>query len=242
MRVLVIDDTQVHIASAKECLSDHELVTASTYDQAVELIERRAPYEAVEAEAARRGISCPKHESTPKDKWGEEYEKYRNARQQVEEELRPKQFDAVLSDLIMPASREPLSPDGLKFAGQLMPVGFALALLAAKNGAKYVAVVTATNHHNHPASAMLDRLSSAYWSGEPAAFTINGATAGFYHAPSRQVGGTVCEGCKGTKQEPNGKPCYSCGGTGLGKGKDWAVVLAVLQPGYKKPDPGPGIA
>lgn len=65
----------------------------------------------------------------------------------------------MLVDLLMPASGESQGQYGNKFVGQEMPIGIFLALLAAKNGAKYVAVFTDTNHHQHPASACFDAIS-----------------------------------------------------------------------------------
>lgn len=109
------------------------------------------------------------------------------------------EWDAVLTDLLMPAGRDAQGGKGLEFVGQEMPVGLALALLAALRGARYVAVVTATNHHAHPASAMLDRLRPH--SGPN--FVINGARAMFVHHTPIEV-------------------------EGIGEGKDWGKVLAAL--------------
>lgn len=64
-------------------------------------------------------------------------------------------FDVVLVDLLMPASSQMLG-EGRHFAGQEMPVGIFLALLAATRGAKKVAVFTDSDHHSHPASACID--------------------------------------------------------------------------------------
>src|SRR3989338_6719999 len=69
-------------------------------------------------------------------------------------------FDVVLCDLFMPAPRQVgyvgLSPEGAKHTGEEMPIGIFLVLKAAKHGVKFVAVLTMTNHHDHPASAMID--------------------------------------------------------------------------------------
>jgi len=65
-------------------------------------------------------------------------------------------YDAVLVDLLMPASGHMQGSDGRKFVGQEMPVGIFLATLAAVKGAKYVGLFTDSNHHNHPASACID--------------------------------------------------------------------------------------
>lgn len=65
-------------------------------------------------------------------------------------------FDVVLTDLMLPASDEEQGPDGMKFVGQEMPLGTTLMLRAIACGVKYVACITDTNHHHHPASAAFD--------------------------------------------------------------------------------------
>lgn len=65
------------------------------------------------------------------------------------------QFDVVLADLLLPASGRKQGA-GAKYAGQEMPIGIFLALLAAKQGVKHVAVFTDSDHHSHPASACFD--------------------------------------------------------------------------------------
>ncbi|HVX90133.1 MAG TPA: response regulator [Candidatus Paceibacterota bacterium] len=71
-------------------------------------------------------------------------------------------IDAYLGDLMLPASKETLAPDAYKFVGQEMPLGTITAFFALKKGVKRVAVLTQTNHHNHPASAATDYLT---WGG-----------------------------------------------------------------------------
>lgn len=66
-------------------------------------------------------------------------------------------FDAVLTDLMLPASDAQQGPDGMEFVGQEMPIGTILMLRAIACGVKYVACVTDMNHHHHPASAAFDR-------------------------------------------------------------------------------------
>src|SRR3989344_1047378 len=89
-------------------------------------------------------------------------------------------FEAVLVDLLMPASRQKLGNAAQKrfmgqgFVCQEMPIGIFLALLAAKNGAKYVAVFTDSSHHDHPASACFDAFNKEGES-RPAAFAVEGA-------------------------------------------------------------------
>lgn len=83
------------------------------------------------------------------------------------------EFETVLVDLLMPASRQSMGRN-MHLVGQEMPVGIFLALLAAKNGAKYVAVFTDSDHHSHPASACFDAFNPN-GEGAPAPFTVNGA-------------------------------------------------------------------
>lgn len=85
-------------------------------------------------------------------------------------------FDVVLADLLMPASSRQINPNGkgVHLIGQEMPVGIFLALSAATNGAKYVAVLTDSSHHAHPASACLDAFYG-YGEAKPVPFTVGGA-------------------------------------------------------------------
>lgn len=86
---------------------------------------------------------------------------------------KPHDFEVVLVDLLMPASRQQMGNAGMRLAGTEMPVGIFLALLAAKNGAKYVAVLSDSNHHQHPASACLDAFNEH--EVLPTPFVVEGA-------------------------------------------------------------------
>jgi CheY-like chemotaxis protein len=66
----------------------------------------------------------------------------------------PPSYDVVLVDLLLPASAQEQAKR--THVGLEMPIGIFLALLAAKKGAKKVAVFTDTDHHSHPASACMD--------------------------------------------------------------------------------------
>lgn len=74
-------------------------------------------------------------------------------------------FEAVLVDLLMP-------PPSTEWDEE-MPIGIFLVLLAAKNGARYVALFTDKNHHEHPGSACLDAFNAC--EGSPTPFQL-GAT------------------------------------------------------------------
>jgi CheY-like chemotaxis protein len=67
-------------------------------------------------------------------------------------------FDAVLTDLLMPAGRSKQGDKGMRFVGQEMPLGIFLAIQAANVGVQFVGLLTDKNHHDHPASAALDQL------------------------------------------------------------------------------------
>ena len=108
-RILVIDDTQKHIASAKKCLAGHHLVTATSYEEAMNI-------------------------------------------------LAGEKFEVVLTDLYLPMSSWGLSPEAFEL-GKQVPYGMLLMIEAARQGAKYVAVVTDLNHHSDPFSAAFDHYS-----------------------------------------------------------------------------------
>lgn len=76
------------------------------------------------------------------------------------------QFDVVLCDLLMP------SP-GRACYSEDMDAGIYLAITAARNGAKYVGLLTDSNHHEHPAADCLDSIErDESW---PDVFSIDGA-------------------------------------------------------------------
>ncbi len=103
-----------------------------------------------------------------------------------------KPFSIVLTDLMMPkGSRDTMSPKGMEYIFDQLPYGFPLALLAAKQNIPYIAIVTDINHHNHPMSACIDNLSSAYWNDETAQaslYRINNSVVGIFHAPFLENG------------------------------------------------------
>ncbi len=138
MKILVIDDNQLHLDAAVAQLGkNHEVICAQTFKYGQELLG--FTYE--------HGKTTHKHD-----------------------------FDVVLCDLLMPAPDQMSSRSGM--GGQEMPIGMFLALIAAKNGAKYVGLLTDTNHHAHPASECLDGVRS--WDNwGPARYDINGAKVVF---------------------------------------------------------------
>ena len=212
MKVLVIEDKEMHQQSAIETLAGHDLVLVKTFDEAMKIM-------------------------------GEEID-----------------FEAVLTDMMMPMSEQTLAP-GVFNPSEQVPYGFVVALKAASQGAKYVAVVTDTNHHHSPISAALDHIGRAYfhlkWEAQQI-FDICGAKVIFAHAPFvtdiiKDAPCTMCEGSgkcpacqwRGTKcpcQETE-KPgvCSRCQGTlkadkEVEERKDWGRVLNFLITGADQDD------
>lgn len=194
MNILIIDDNDLNIQSARQTLAGHNVTTVSTHDEAIRLLMAGS-------------------------KW--------NPQTQLEEHGHHG-YEVVLCDLLMPAGKKAMGPKGKEFIGQEMPVGLALSLIAALHGASHVAVATATNHHDHPASAMIDPIESNCESeyrrySTPPKLTINGARVGYYHAPMISVNGTTCPKCEG-----KGAECRDCMESGKLLGKDWDKILRSL--------------
>lgn len=212
MKILVIDDSANHQKSAQQVLGTlHDLTVVGSHDEALELLSLRLDqekYVALVSEYTSQGVDSP------------------SAHKKASMESRIPYWDAVLCDLLMPAGREAQGSKGQMYVGKEMSVGWALAITAALQGAKYVAVVTDMGHHDHPASAMLDSMNRTI-------FVLHGANALF----TNYVGMVGIEGTQGTcaKCSGSGKDgtygCYRCNGTGTAyaqHGKDWADILAKL--------------
>lgn len=214
MKILVIDDAQVHIDAAKQTLVGHDVTYCATHEGAVELLYRQH-------DKKRKEALLQEHRAkgTP---FNEYYDK-------VLAETQLPYWDVVLTDLLMPAGSMSQGGVGLQYVGQEMAVGWALALQASQNGAQYVAVVTDTNHHHHPASAMLDYIRRL--------FTIDGARVLMTNqVPLVGITGTECPcaKCNGTGKESSKYECHFCNGTGQDfakEGKDWGVILEQLLKG-----------
>jgi len=150
--------------------------------------------------------------------------------------LGAEKFDAFLGDLMLPASSKTLSPDFYSLAGQEMPLGTILALLAMKNGVKYVAVLTDANHHSHPASAAFD-VFQPRWTGPFAVGDTRILCGGddFMCYVDEETGAKVdwafIQTDEGKKKYPQ---IEWRNHRGLVHAKDWAEALARLIAGPKK--------
>ena len=163
LKILVFDDSEIHRQSAVLTLGkDHDLTVVGTYDEAQEALAPGVDHNKAKQLRPdlleKAGLS---RDFNPygKDKNASEADmaKYEAALDKSYELTTSRQnFDVVLTDLLVPASRQAQGDEGKPFVGQEMPLGTTIALLALCNGVRKVAVVTDKNHHAHPASAAFD--------------------------------------------------------------------------------------
>ncbi|HCC22595.1 TPA: hypothetical protein DF272_00215 [Candidatus Falkowbacteria bacterium] len=253
MRILVIEDNEAHRQSAEETLRGHEVTIVESFDEAMELMDRKIDERNVQRLLSEAGVAtAPKY--TDRESWTA-YRKVlddANSRSVI-----PFPFEVVLTDMMMPMSSQTLAPEVFNHR-ERVPYGFVIALRAALRGARFVAMVTDTNHHQGAMSAAIDHLGDTYYrDGFKPNFTVNGARVMFVHTPFyREVlgkktcsscgGSGACKHCKGTGQrndqyvqgECNACPddvgkCSECKGSGhvddvRQTRKDWGRVLADL--------------
>lgn len=153
MKILVFDDDKIHRAAAQVQLKDHDVTVVGTYDEAQDALLPKIDYQRKEAVLVPRVGAIPDR-SVSKEVRDEYWAKRDLVAQELEEQFTTyHNFDVVLTDLFVPASKQDQGGDSLRLVGQEMPLGPIIALLAISNGVKRVAVVTDMNHHHHPASA-----------------------------------------------------------------------------------------
>lgn len=156
LKVLVFDDNNGNREAAKLSLADHDLTIVGTYNEAERFLNPTVD------EGRQAEIFEKKYGDRDYDKTSGVSDDERSARIDYwYNEARKRatvfpDFDAVLTDLLVPASGNAQGTKGKEFVGKEMPLGTTIALLAISNGIKRVAVVTDTNHHDHPASAAFD--------------------------------------------------------------------------------------
>lgn len=179
MKILVIDDKQIHRDSAEKTLEGHEVTIVSSFDEAMDLMAKKIDIENVQRLLAEEGFA-EKPEPTDKERWNAYWKAVDSAEKKS---IIPFKFEVVLTDMMMPMSRSTLARDAFKRDEQV-PYGFVIALKAAGCGAKFVAMVTDVNHHRGAMSAAIDHLGSAYYqTGWINTFTVNDAKVAFVHAP-----------------------------------------------------------
>lgn len=179
MKILVIEDKEMHQQSARETLVGHDVTIVESFDKAMELM-------------------C---------------------------EWNTFPYEVVLTDMMMPMSEKTLVSEAFNPSEQV-PYGFVIALKAALRGAKFVAMVTDTNHHMGAMSAAIDHFGCGtyYTNGCKPNFVINGAKVVFVHAPFVEDAGGPCKSCNGTLV------CKICHGTGTRLPGPWLGVGDSCEP------------
>lgn len=259
MRVLVIEDKEMHRQSAKETLPGHEVTIIGSFDEAMNLMREKIDEEKVARLMAEAGLPPKPNQKWERERWSAYWQTHSAAEKKS---VMPFPFDAVLTDMMMPMSRKTLAPGIFEYSEQV-PYGFIIALRAALFGAKYIAMLTDTNHHQGAMSAVLDHLGNASYHSMTPNFEINGTKAIFVHTPfvadivgkeecynCRENPG-ICSSCQGTGVNGDGEKCDRCSenvgkcprcnGTGQKdkveyERKDWGLVLKdlVAPPSEKK--------
>jgi len=172
MRILVFDDNEIHRVAAQAQLKGHDLTVVGTYDEAQKLLTPKLDYEKASAILKSQFGDFDPYRSDEAKK-----AEYFAAKKVANEQATTyPDFDVVLSDLLVPASRQSQGSDGTQFVGKEMPVGIFIGLVAAVRArAKYVAVFTDSDHHSHPASACFDVFNHEGGESAPTAFTVDGS-------------------------------------------------------------------
>lgn len=240
LNILVVDDGANHRRSAELLLKGHTLTVVGTYDEAQKALTIQMDYEKenklkpglLEKAGLSRTFN-PYHEN--KDASDADKKKYEEVSKVAREAAttRPN-FDVVLLDLLMPASRQAQGDVGAPFVGKEMPLGTFLILLAMDAGIKNIGMVTDKNHHNHPASAALDPINRKVITvGETKIFATNyPASKRFDEKTGKLISYEYLHSDEGKKKYPQGKygeDGYNHAGTWVGKG--WDSILNTLLAG-----------
>ena len=236
LKILVFDDSEIHRKTAKLTLEGHDLTIVGTYDEAQEALlpvrddrkaERILPELLEKAGLVRDFDPYEKNKDATKA-----YKtKYRLANDKARDLATTyPDFDVVMTDLLVPASRQAQGGEGERLVGQEMPLGTTIALLALSAGVRNVAVVTDKNHHHHPASAALDCFGMNRLPGVNILCTNNVGYVQTDEATGKPVSDDFLKSEAGIKKYPypEGQTWGERKGLVLIKGKDWGDILNSL--------------
>jgi len=233
MKILVFDDSATHRQSAALTLKGHDVVIVGTYDEAQGALVPKLDHAKTEKylpdflkEAGLPAGFNPYHDTkaTPADK-----KKYADAYKKATDRATMRHnFDVVLTDLLVPASRQAQGPQGEEMVGKEMPLGATIALLAIAVGVKKVAVVTDMNHHNHPASAAFDCFGEICKPGANLICTNRVGSVSIDEVTGTIVDEKFLESEAGKKKYPYPEGKSWGDRKGLADGKDWGMILKQL--------------
>lgn len=226
MKILVFDDNELHRKAAAVLLKDHDVTIVSTYDEAQSALTPKVDHNLIRTSLTEMGWSDfqPWSEGVTEERRA----KYYKAKEVAKEKATTHpDFEVFLGDLLVPASSQAMGPDGEEFIGQEMPLGTSLAFLALSQGIKLVAVVTDTNHHNHPASATFDVFRKVFSIGDAKVFLTNESVVDYLDKDTlEEVLYEFLQTPEGEKQYPYNKASGQY--TGVVRAKVWHRVLAKL--------------
>lgn len=137
----------------------------------------------------------------------------------------PREFDVVMTDLMVPASEDGLSDEHKYLGGTQMPLGTIIALRAIACGIKRVAVVTDDNHHRNPASAAFDYFPPAV--GDVKLMCVNDVWGYVDEQTFERVDRGYVDTEEGQKKYPRDQNTWIPRGLKT-VGKDWLAVLNSL--------------
>lgn len=229
MKVLVFDDSAIHRQAALLTLGEHDLTVVGTYDEAAKLLSAVLDYDEADRLFKERYSGSPYDRDGISDQEREtRFAFYKECREKA---TRRPDFDVVLTDLLVPASSKAQGPEGMRFVGEEMPLGTAIALRALSVGVKMVAVVTDMNHHNHPASAAFDGFGPAKKIGDIVMLCTNNVGRIYIDTTTgKAVDSEFLRSEEGRKAYPQVDPKgYSDERVNIEVGgKDWGKILKQL--------------
>ena len=209
MRILVIDDSAVHQASARQTLKDHDLTVATSYEQGFRML---AP---VDDEGG----------TVWKDKAGKRFDVV------LSDLLMP-----APGTMLMPAAKKTFEgteqPLGWALVLRAILNGTRYAAIVSQTSHHDHPAAYALDAIDNAHDAWGDNKWARGLPFKKPQFVINGAVVGFFHSPSCIVHGI--RGCSwkcDDGKDSRGKPCEMCEGTGFARGKNWRLVLkSLLEP------------
>lgn len=235
MKILVLDDNRVHREAAKVTLQSHNVTIVGTYDEAqaalmpsIDVEVRRSLYSLAKEEAGLpSNCRVPAHFGDVSDEARRFNVAYKKLREQ--NSTYP-DYDAVLTDLLVPPSEQAQGDEGMRFIGQEMPLGTTIALLALTVGIKNVAIATDKNHHDHPASAAFDCFGhiATHCVGIRLLCTNHVATIPFDKETWKVVDWDFMQSDAGKMKYPYINDEGWGSREGLAEGKNWGVILEQL--------------
>jgi len=233
MKILVFDDSLEHRKSAELSLQGHDLTVVGTYDEAQKaLLPQTDSDKREQLQAELRVKAGLPADFKYWDKDASDKDKETDSRCRNEAHARATihpDFDVVLTDLLVPASKQAQGGEGMRLVGQEMPLGSIIALLALNAGIKNVAVVTDKNHHHHPASAAFDCFRGCKAEGIRILCTNHVGRVRIDEATGEAVDQAflATEEGKAKYPYPKGKDWGDRAGL-TWSGKDWGLVLKQL--------------